>query len=467
MESDEVQKEGAQDNHEDQFIDGGVVIQVILPAFEEREFMEIAVVGTGYVGLVAAACFASAGHDVICVDTNPEKLKSLKAGKAPFFEPQLDELLTKSLPRMTFADTARYAVEKVRVIFIAVGTPELPDGSPDLAATYKVLGEICATATAPTTVVMKSTVPIGESKKARAFCEANAKVAIDIVSNPEFLRQGCAVKDFLHPDRVVIGCSTDAPKKTMTTLYKSFVPSEDKILFMDNTSAEMVKYAANSFLAMKISFINELALLAGKLGADIGNVKRGFTSDHRINPAFFNPGIGYGGSCFPKDVHALLHIGKNAGVDLKLLLATDEVNERQKKLFGKALVSRFGSLKNKRIAIWGLSFKPQTDDVRRAPSLAIIEDLVSMGAEVIAYDPVASANALASCAVKFEVAPSSMAAAQNADALLVLTEWEEFSTVDLGSLREVLNSPVVMDGRNIFEPAKMKSLGFEYQGIGR
>lgn len=429
--------------------------------------MDIAIVGTGYVGLVAATCFADAGHSLVCVDTNPEKLRSLKGGKAPFFEPELDALLSKNLSRMTFIDEVRQAVEKCPVIFVAVGTPELPDGSADLSTTVQVIEEVCAAATGPRLLVMKSTVPIGYNDKVKKLCRELSKHPIEVVSNPEFLRQGCAVKDFLYPDRVVIGCESETARQMMTEIYQSFVKSREQIFFMDNTSAEMVKYAANSFLALKISFINEIALLATKFGADIDRVRAGFTSDHRINPAFFNPGIGFGGSCFPKDVHALMHTAKQAGIDMKTLRATDEVNERQKSLFSDLLVKRFGSLKDRTIAMWGLAFKPQTDDVRRAPSLRIIEELHRLGARVVAYDPVATNNARAACQVQFATATSPLEAVQGADALLVVTEWSQFRDVDFQAVRTALKSPVVLDGRNILSPTMMGELGFEYYGVGR
>lgn len=429
--------------------------------------MDIAMLGTGYVGLVAAVCFADAGHHLICVDNNPEKLNSLREGKVPFYEPGLEDLFAQSRKRMEFTHSIAEAVQKAEVIFIAVGTPELPDGSADMQPTYKVLGEICAAAKEPKFVVLKSTVPIGTSRKVEAFCKAHCKFPIEVINNPEFLRQGAALEDFLKPDRVVIGHKTELAKQVMTELYSPFVKTENPILFMDNVSAEMTKYAANSFLALKISFINELALLADQLGADIDRVRDGFTSDNRINPAFFFPGIGYGGSCFPKDVRALIFSGKQVGVDLKLLQAADDVNERQKNILADRLYKRFGELKGLNIALWGLSFKPRTDDVRRAPSIRIIEDLVRHGAQVSAYDPIATDNAKAACLAPFRACDSALSAAKGADALLIITEWSEFKSVDLDELKSTLKHPVIFDGRNIFDPAKMKGAGLEYYGIGR
>lgn len=429
--------------------------------------MEIGIVGTGYVGLVAATCFADAGHQVLCVDSNTEKLNSLKSGKVPFFEPGLEELFEQSKKRMLFESTVTVAAQRCSVIFVAVGTPELPDGSADMEPTFRVLKEICQAATGPRVVVLKSTVPIGTAVKAQAYCRDHASQPIDIVSNPEFLRQGAALEDFLRPDRVVIGCTSESAKEKMREIYAPFMRDSAQFFFMDNTSAEMVKYAANSFLAIKISFINELALLADKVGADIESVRAGFTSDHRINPAFFSPGIGYGGSCFPKDVRALIHTGKQAGIDLKLLQAADDVNERQKNILTDRLHKRFGDLKGLKIAVWGLAFKPRTDDVRRAPAVKIIEDLVRHGASVSAYDPIATVNAKMASLAQFESATSTLEAAQDAHAVLIVTEWSEFKGTDLMGLKRSMKEPVIFDGRNLFDPAKMAALGFEYYGIGR
>lgn len=429
--------------------------------------MNIAMLGTGYVGLVAGVCFADAGHNVTCVDSNEEKIGLLKNGQVPFYEPGLNDIFQINRKRMNFTMSIAEAVASARVVFVAVGTPELPDGSADMEFTFNALKQICDSAKEPKVIVLKSTVPIGTARKVEAFIKENSKVPMEVVNNPEFLKQGAAVEDFLKPDRVVIGCSSSAAEAVMRELYEPFVKNGHPILFMDNTSAEMTKYAANSFLAIKISFINELALLADKLGADIDMVRKGFTSDSRINPAFFYPGIGYGGSCFPKDVRALMMTGHDQGLELKLLKAADEVNERQKRILTERLLARLGSVEGKKIALWGLSFKPRTDDVRRAPSLKIIEDLTSRGATVSAYDPVARENALKSTRAKFEASDSALLAAKDADALLIVTEWPEFRSVNLDDLKSALRMPLIFDGRNIFEPAKMKAAGFEYYGIGK
>ena len=429
--------------------------------------MDIAMIGTGYVGLVAGVCFADAGHHVICVDSNQEKISLLLEGKLPFYEPGLSDLFLRNYKRMEFVYSVGEATKKADAIFVAVGTPEMADGSADMSFTFNVLQEICDVADRPKTVILKSTVPIGTAKKAQDFCKEHGKTEIEIVNNPEFLKQGAAVEDFLRPDRVVIGCQTEAAQQLMTKLYEPFLKNGHPILFMDNASAETTKYAANSFLALKISFINELSLLADKVGADINQVRRGFTSDTRINPAFFYPGIGYGGSCFPKDVRALVHTGEEFDVDMKLLKAADEVNERQKSILAQRLKTRFGSLQGKKVAIWGLSFKPRTDDVRRAPSLKLIEELVAQGAEVTAYDPVALKNAQTSCGASFTPAETAQDAVRDADALVLVTEWNEFKSADLVELKTIMKTPIVFDGRNVYDPQKMKDLGFEYYGIGR
>lgn len=431
--------------------------------------MNIAVLGTGYVGLVAGVCFADAGHNVTCVDSNEQKIRSLMSGKVPFYEPGLDDLFHLNVKRMNFTMSISEAVAKSEVIFIAVGTPEMTDGSADMEPTFKVLGEICKAATDSKIIVLKSTVPIGTFRKVESFCREYSKIPMDIVNNPEFLRQGAAIEDFLKPDRVVIGCHSDKAKQAMQELYEPFCTRAGgkPIIFMDNTSAEMTKYAANSFLALKISFINELALMADKLGADIDSVRAGFTSDSRINPAFFNPGIGYGGSCFPKDVRALIHTGKQFDLELKVLKAADQVNERQKGILTQRLLERVGSLKGKTVALWGLAFKARTDDVRRAPSLKIMEDLFLNGAKVRAFDPVAMKNAIEACRVPFESCESALEAIDGADALLIVTEWPEFRSVDWKTVKSRMRQPLIFDGRNLYDPAKMKTNGVEYYGIGR
>lgn len=428
--------------------------------------MKIAVVGTGYVGLVAGVCFADAGHHVTCVDL-PPKIELLKNGTIPIYEPGLDDLLHQAQSRISFTTDIKSAVQEAKVIFIAVGTPELPDGSADLKPTFSVVDSICADANEKKFVVLKSTVPIGTARKVRTRCLESCRFPIEIISNPEFLKEGAAIEDFLRPDRVVIGCQSSEAEEVMREVYGPFVKNGNPILFMDNASAEMTKYAANAFLSVKISFINELALLADQLEADINQVRKGFTSDRRINPAFFHPGVGFGGSCFPKDVKALVHTGQSAGIKMDVVQAADLVNDRQKLVLFERMQNYFGDLKGKRIAIWGLAFKPRTDDVREAPALYIIEKLVEAGAHVIAYDPVAAETARTASKAKFEHASSALEAVRGADALAIVTEWNEFRSPDLGALKSLLKQPVIFDGRNVLEPEKMKKEGFKYFCIGR
>ena len=431
--------------------------------------MNISVIGTGYVGLVAGSCFAEVGHDVMCADLNAERIATLHAGRVPFFEPGLDEVFGRNRARLQFTSTVANAVNFADVIFVAVGTPERADGGADMEPTFKVLADVAAHADRPKFVVLKSTVPIGTAAKAKAFLRTHARVSMHVISNPEFLRQGTAVEDFLRPDRVVIGCADDGARAVMRELYASFLDEGGGrgMLFMDNVSAEMVKYAANSFLALKISFANELALLADAVGAEIDGVRAGFTSDHRINPAFFAPGIGYGGSCFPKDVRALIHTARENNLELLTLKAADAVNERQKTVLVDRVVKRLGSVRGRTIALWGLAFKAQTDDVRRAPSLKIMEQLFLRGASLRAFDPVASDNARRASSVPFVSCETPMDTLNGADALLILTEWPEFHATDWTAVAAGMRRPLVFDGRNIFDPETLRDFGIEYYGIGR
>ncbi len=428
--------------------------------------MKVTVIGTGYVGLVAGVCFADAGHNVTCVDL-PAKIELLNKGQIPIYEPGLEDLLEQAKARLVFTTDLPAAVRSAQVVFIAVGTPEKADGSADLGPTLSVIDGICQAANEKKFVVLKSTVPVGTAKKLRAHCAERCKFPLEIVSNPEFLKEGAAIEDFLRPDRVVIGCSSTEAETVMRELYDPFVKNGNPILFMDNTSAEMTKYAANAFLSVKISFINELALLADELGADINQVRKGFTSDRRINPAFFHPGVGFGGSCFPKDVKALVHTGRAAGVAMDVVQAADEVNDRQKLVLYERMKKHFGDLSGKTIAMWGLAFKPRTDDVREAPALYLIEKLVAAGARVRAYDPVAAETARAATKTPFEITSTALEALKGADALAIVTEWNEFRTPDLEQIKALLKSPVVFDGRNVLDPEKAKRAGLAYYCIGR
>jgi len=431
--------------------------------------MNISMVGTGYVGLVAGVCFADAGHYVECVDKDKSKVDLMREGKSPIYEPGLEEVMHQALKRrrLTFTTDLSESIRKNALIFIAVGTPEGANGDPDLSALMSVVDEICKHATAKKYVVLKSTVPIGTARNLQEYFNKKCSVAVEVINNPEFLKEGAAIEDFLRPDRVVIGCVSNEARAVMEELYEPFVKNGHPILFMDNMSAEMTKYAANSFLSVKISFINELARLADEIGADINQVRRGFTSDRRINPAFFYPGVGYGGSCFPKDVEALIKTGTKYGVPMKIVQAADDVNDEQKLVLYHKLKKHFGSLSGLTLAVWGLSFKPRTDDVREAPALFLIEKFITEGAKVKAFDPVAIETAKKASTVPFETGPDAMSVTRGADALVVVTEWNEFRNPDFDELKKNLKSPVVFDGRNVFDPLKMKKLGFQYYSIGR
>lgn len=429
--------------------------------------MKVAVVGTGYVGLVAGVCFADAGHIVIGVDRDASKVAALKAGRSPIYEPGLEELMRQSRARLEFTTDLRSAIEACDVIFVAVGTPEKADGSADLGPTFEVVRSVCQFANREKFLVMKSTVPVGTAVKVRALISEHTKHSIEVISNPEFLKEGAALEDFLRPDRVVIGCSSARAEAVMRELYDPFVKNGNPILFMDNASAEMTKYAANAFLSIKISFINELANLADRLGADINLVRKGFTSDRRINPAFFYPGVGFGGSCFPKDVKALVHTGREVGLPMLVVQAADEANDRQKTVLFDRMVEHFGSLQGKTIAMWGLAFKPRTDDVREAPALFMIESLVRAGATVRAFDPVAGDTATAATRAPFTLCKSAQEAAEGADALAIVTEWNEFRTPDLAWLKRTLKGQVIFDGRNVLDPEKVAAAGLAYHCIGR
>lgn len=436
--------------------------------------MKVCVIGTGYVGLVAGVCFADAGHSVTCVDKDPRKIDMLNKKQVPIYEPGLEELLEQviSRERIQFTTDISKAVQTNEVIFIAVGTPEKEDGNADMGPTFAVVQSICEAANSKKYVVLKSTVPIGTSKDVKNYFRENCKFPVAVINNPEFLKEGAALDDFLKPDRVVIGCDSEEAKKIMAELYEPFVRNGKPIIFMDNTSAEMTKYAANSFLSVKISFINEMAKLADLVGADIDAVRKGFTSDARINPAFFYPGVGFGGSCFPKDVQALIQTGKKNNLDMQIVRSALEVNQRQKFYLVDLALKHFnksttGNLKGKKIAMWGLSFKPKTDDIREAPALYMIEKLNELGASVIAYDPVGGENAKKELGDKFELGKNMYDITQGADALFVVTEWSEFRTPELDTLKKNLKQPNIFDGRNIFNPVKMKQLGFNYYCIGR
>lgn len=431
--------------------------------------MNITVVGTGYVGLVAGVCFTDAGHHVVCVDRDKKKIDLLLDGKVPIYEPGLEDIMEPAFKagRLEFTTDLAYGVKKSDVVFIAVGTPEKEDGNADLGPTFAVAEQVAVCADKNKFLVLKSTVPVGTHREVQKVVDQKTKFKIEIVNNPEFLKEGAAIDDFLKPDRIVIGCKTEAAAKAMQELYEPFVKNGNPILIMDNASAELTKYAANAFLSVKISFINELARLADKVGADIDSVREGFTTDRRINPAFFYPGLGFGGSCFPKDVKALVYTGKKYGVDMEVVAAADEVNDLQKTILIQSMKEHFGNLQGKKFALWGLSFKPRTDDVREAPALYLIEELDRLGAKVVAFDPVAAENAKSACKAKFEVKEHALEALDGADALIIATEWNEFRSPDYKELKARLKQPVIFDGRNVYEPKKVRAEGFTYYCIGR
>jgi UDPglucose 6-dehydrogenase len=435
--------------------------------------MNIAVVGTGYVGLVAGACFAETGNDVICVDVNERKVAALKAGEVPIFEPGLEDLVKSNSKagRLTFTTSLKDAVHASEIIFIAVGTPQDEDGSADLTHVLSVARGIGENMNAPKIVVDKSTVPVGTADRVRAEIEKVAKFPVEVVSNPEFLKEGAAIDDFLRPDRVVVGVSSEHAAQMMRELYAPFVRTNNPILMMDVRSAEMTKYAANTMLALRVSFMNEIANLCESAGADINKVRIGIGTDSRIGMSFIFPGIGYGGSCFPKDVQALIRTGKDHGVGLRIAQAVEDVNHAQKKLMVRKVVQHFGesNVKGKTFAIWGLAFKPKTDDVREAPALSVCSELIALGGRVRAYDPEANETFRERFGdnSSIEYVNNNYEALAGADALIVCTEWNAFRQPNFTRIKEALSAPVIFDGRNIYDLVEMKSHGFTYYSVGR
>ena len=431
--------------------------------------MKIAVVGTGYVGLVAGACFAESGNDVVCVDKDETKVRTLRKGRVPFYEPGLAELVqkNKSEGRLTFTTQLGRAVKASQIIFIAVGTPQGEDGSADLQHVLGVARDIGRSMDGYKVIVNKSTVPVGTAEKVRAIIRRETTHPFSVVSNPEFLKQGAAVDDFMKPDRVVIGAEDPRGAELMEALYKPYTRTGAPIMVMDCASAELCKYAANALLATRISFMNEIANVCELFGADVDRVRQAVGSDRRIGSSFLFPGVGYGGSCFPKDVKALMRFSADKKYDFKVLKAVETVNELQKHVLVKKLESHFGSLKGKTIAIWGLAFKPKTDDMREAPAIVIIKSLLEHGVKVQAYDPEAQRVARGIFGNKIIYASKSYDALKGADALVIVTEWHEFREPDFPRMRKLMRSPVIFDGRNIYEPQHMKAHGFTYSSIGR
>jgi UDPglucose 6-dehydrogenase len=431
--------------------------------------MRVCVLGTGYVGLVAGACLSDSGNHVECVDVNQEKVHRLLNGEIPIFEPGLEEMVARNLKakRLAFTTSAVPAIAGAKVVFVAVGTPSAEDGSLDLRYVLEAVRTIRDAVKEETTVVMKSTVPVGTADQVRAILK-DAKVKVEVVSNPEFLKEGTAVDDFLRPERVIIGCESEAARHLMSDLYAPYIRSGNPILFMDNRSAELAKYAANGFLAMKISFVNDLALLAESVGADIHEVRRALVTDTRIGGKFLYPGCGYGGSCFPKDVLALIQLGKENGLQLSIFKSVHEVNERQKRVIFEKIQRHFkGDLKGKTVGIWGLSFKPMTDDMREAPSVVLINALLKAEAKVRAYDPVAAHEARRLFEGKVELCDEAYEVAVKADALAIMTEWNEFRSPDFNLLKREMVRPLIFDGRNLYRRESLERQGFTYYCIGK
>jgi UDPglucose 6-dehydrogenase len=432
--------------------------------------MKIAVVGTGYVGLVTGTCFAETGNDVICIDIDKTKVDKLSNGEITIYEPGLEKLFIRNLreERLHFTTNLEEGIKDALIIFLALPTPPGEDGSADLKYILGVADQLGKILDDYKIIVDKSTVPVGTAAKVTRAIAANYSGEFDVVSNPEFLREGVAVEDFMKPDRVVIGTSSERAKKILTDLYSPFVRQGNPILFMDERSAELTKYAANSFLATKISFMNEIAQLCERIGADVDMVRRGIGSDDRIGKRFLFPGIGYGGSCFPKDVQALSKSSREAGYDFKILNSVMEVNEKQKlHLYQKIRKFYNNNLAGKKFALWGLAFKPNTDDIREAPALCMIEELLKEGARVCVYDPEAINNVKNLFGEKISYSDNQYDCLQGADALIIATEWNEFRTPNFLKIVTALKSKVIFDGRNLFETNAIKELGFYYESIGR
>ena len=437
--------------------------------------MKVGVIGAGYVGLVAAACFSESGNDVHCVDVDEGKIARLHKGEVPIFEPGLDRLIENNVEggRLVFSTEIERCVKDSKVIFIAVGTPQDEDGSADLRYVLEVAATIGKYMDSPKIVVNKSTVPVGTADLVKAEIAKHTDIEVSVVSNPEFLKEGAAIDDFMKPDRVVLGVADEASAKVMQDLYSPFVRTGKPVMVMDNRSAELTKYAANALLATRITFMNEIANLCERLGADVAHVRKGVGSDSRLGPSFLFPGVGYGGSCFPKDVRALMKTAEDSGSPLQIVKSVDQVNEKQKFRLAQKVEQHYDgadNLSGKRFAVWGLSFKPNTDDMREAPSLTIISELVKRGATICAYDPEASeiaSSMLEQRGTPIQTADSAYDALKDADALLVVTEWAEFRRPDFDRIKDLLKAPVVFDGRNIFDTERMAELGFTYYSIGR
>jgi len=432
--------------------------------------MNIAVVGTGYVGLVAGSCFAESGNDVVCVDNNSEKIESLGKGIIPIYEPGLPEIVDRNLrdERLTFTTDLDGAVKKSLVIFVAVGTPTSADGSADLTAVFDVGKAIGRAMDRYKVIVVKSTVPVGTNSRLREIIKKETKHPFDLLSNPEFLKQGAAVDDFMKPDRVVVGADDVRAAEILRDLYAPFVRTGSPVLIVDVRTAEMLKYAANAFLASRISIMNEIATLCEAVGADIEMIRKGMAADSRIGPAFLFAGLGFGGSCFPKDIRALVHTGSEHKHDMKILQAVDQVNRGQAVRFVDRIRTHFqDNIRDKRFGVWGLAFKPATNDMRDAPSIPIIENLLAAGADITAYDPAGMDEAKKIFGSRINLAANNYNCLEGADALLLVTEWQAFRNPNFERMKSLMRQPLIFDGRNIYDPLQVREMGFTYYSIGR
>ena len=431
--------------------------------------MKLAVVGTGYVGLVAGACFAESGNDVVCVDNNSSKIRMLQKGKVPIYEPGLEELVRRNTHegRLTFSTALPKAVRDSQIIFIAVGTPQDEDGSADLKHVLGVARDVAKAMNGYKVIVDKSTVPVGTSRKVAEVVRGETTHPFSVVSNPEFLKQGAAIEDFMKPDRVIIGAEDQRATDLMLELYAPFTRTGAPIMVMDCASAELSKYAANAMLATRISFMNEVANLCEAVGGDVDHVRKAIGSDRRIGTSFLFPGCGYGGSCFPKDVQAMIRFADDGGYQFRILQSVEDVNKSQKTRLFTKMKKQLGPLKGKTIAVWGLSFKPKTDDMREAPSIPLIEALLDAGARVQAYDPEATTVAKGIFGNRISYGANNYDVLKGADALVIVTEWNEFRRPDFSRMRTLMRAPIVFDGRNLFTPEQMKQDGFHYYSIGR
>ncbi len=432
--------------------------------------MNIAVIGTGYVGLVAGSCFAESGNDVWCVDNDTSKIEKLRKGVIPIYEPGLPEIIERNVRegRLTFTTEVEAAVKKSLVVFIAVGTPTTSSGAADLTAVFDVATAIGRAMDRYKVVVIKSTVPVGTVERIRETLKKETTHPFDVLSNPEFLKQGAAVEDFMKPDRVVVGADDPRAAEILRDLYAPFVRTGSPVMLVDIRTAEMLKYAANAFLAARISFMNEIANLCEQVGANVDMIRKGLASDSRIGPAFLFPGVGYGGSCFPKDTRALIDTGRQHHYEMKVLEAVDAVNSNQALRFIEKIRRHFGgSLGEKRFGVWGLAFKPRTNDMRDAPSIAIIQHLLKDGAQIAAYDPEAMEEAKKIFGDRIQLATTNYGAIEGADALLLVTEWQTFRNPNFERMKSVMREAVIFDGRNIYEPSQMRQQGFAYYSVGR